>query len=41
VLATLKELELATLNVHPFVYTLKCLYQCISDLLSDSPLERN
>jgi hypothetical protein len=32
VLATLKELQLATSNVLPFVYALLCSCQCISDL---------
>jgi hypothetical protein len=31
VLSTLKELQLASLNVLPFVYTLQCMCQCISD----------
>jgi hypothetical protein len=41
VLATLKELQLATLNALPFVYTLDCSYKCISDCVEWQPMWKN
>jgi hypothetical protein len=41
VLAILKELQLATLNIFvQFVYTLWCSYQWTSDCVGDSPCEK-
>jgi hypothetical protein len=39
-LATLKELQLATLNVLPFIYTYNARDSALVIVLSDSPYER-